>query len=849
MQKSLSHPFFSTTRGWWAILRYTAIILFFALLSIAYFSPALLDAWTLYRLDVEAVSGNGIDAKLYNEDNPDDPSYWTNSLFGGMPMYQIAPSYPSLKGILFLESLYRLGGSEGFFGPYAWLLFILMVGFFIFLKSLRVGDLLSVVGALMWAFSSYFVILIGAGHIWKLITLAYIPPTIAGMVLIYQRKLLLGAFVLALFTALQLMGNHLQMTYYFLFVMLAFFIGWLVEAIRLGEYKRFFEATGVALLAGGIGIAINGTNLYHTYSYSKETMRGGSELATLGEQEGKTKVASKGLEKDYITQWSYGIGESFSLIVPNIRGGSSTTPLGKHTSHIKKVPAYLQQNVVRMGSYWGDQPFTSGPVYVGVFVVMLFLLGAMVVKGPIKWVLLLTTLLSLLLSWGKNFMPLTDFFIDYVPLYNKFRSVSSILVIAEFTIPTLAILGLLTLIKDPNLVKKNRHIPLIAFGIPLLLLLVMALFPTLFGNFLSPYESQQLGQLALSEPIYLEFMDSLRTVRASMLSSDAWRSIVIVILSLGVLFLFIRKRLNATAMVLLIGFISVVDLWSVCKRYLHDDMFKTQPVHQIEQPSVADLEILQDKEPTFRVLNLTVDPFNDASTSRFHRSVGGYHAAKLQRYQDLIDYYLRDLHPEVLNMLNTRYFIVKDFETQRVTAQRNPDAYGSAWFASEVKIVNNAHEELAALGKADLRKEAIVDKRYLTDRLKDLRPFNPDAGRLDLLHFSPKEMTYQVTTPQACLAIFSQVYYPHGWKATIKQGEQAEELPIIRANYILRGVVLPKGDYQLNLRFEPTSITITESIAKGAFVLLLLLGVATIVYYLRKTRCRTETSKTSSTPS
>lgn len=846
MKSLQSSPLIRAEKGWYAWLRYTLVVVFFALVSTLYFLPALLDGRTLYRNDVEAVSGNGSDAKAYNEEHPKDPSYWTNSLFGGMPMYQIAPSYPSTHGLEVMESIYTLRSPINFLGSYPWLLFALMIGFFIFLKSLKIPDLPSILGALLWAFSSYFVILIGAGHLWKLMTLAYIPPTLAGMVLIYRQRYLLGAAILSFFTAIQLLANHVQMTYYFLFVMLAFFIAWLVEAIRKHNLKPFLQATGVAILAGGVGIAINSTNLYHTYSYSQETMRGGSELTlSLPTADKSTNeehaVNSKGLEKEYITQWSYGIGETWSLMLPNVRGGASE-PLTKQVSHLQKASPEVQGYLSNFSAYWGEQPFTSGPVYVGIFVIMLFLLGAMIVKGPLKWALLGGTLFSILLSWGKNFMPLTDFFIDYIPLYDKFRSVSSILVIAEFTIPTLAVLGLVELIKDPNVLKRRKIVPIVAFGLPLLVLFTVALFPSVMGSFMSKNEISYLSTMASTQSSFIEVLEyNLALVRKSMLVSDAWRGILFAILSLGALLLFLRKRIKTPLFVVLVGVISLVDLWGVCKRYLSDDMFQKNAAALVAQPSPADLEILKDKEPTYRVFNLTVDPFNDASTSRWHRSVGGYHAAKLQRYQDLIDYQLKTHNLEVLNMLNTRYFIVPDPSSHQPIAQFNPEAFGSAWFVNKVEIVDNANEEMAALSKGSLRYRAIVDKRFATPELRELTPLTDSTATLSLERFSPKEMLYQVKLQQPALALFSQIYYPHGWHAEV-EGPENSVLPIIRANYVLRGIVLPQGNYKVRIFFDPSSIHITEAIATSAFVVLLLLLLSSLLLPLYRTWKKTSSS-------
>lgn len=829
----------ATTKGWYPLIKYTFVVVLFALIATAYFVPATFEGRELFQVDVAGVSGNGSDVQAHNEEHPDTPSYWTNSLFGGMPMYQIAPSYPSTKTIAAVEQSYTLQWPFKILGSYPWMLFALMLGFFIFLKSMEVKSLPAIFGAVMWAFSSYYVILISAGHIWKLMALSYIPPTIAGLVWVYRGKYLQGAAVLAFFTAIQLLANHVQMTYYFLFVMLAMLVGWLIEAIRTKQYKHFFMATAIALAAGGIGIAINSTNLYHTYRYSKETMRGGSELTLpLPGQEGTNsakEVNQKGLDKSYITQWSYGIGETWSLLVPNIRGGASEA-LGKDPEKLASVKPQLRNAVAEWKAYWGNQPFTSGPVYVGVFVVMLFLLGCFLVKGPMKWALLTLTLLSILLSWGKNFMPLTNFFIDYIPLYGKFRAVSSILVVAEFTIPALAVLGLVELLRDPSVFKRRPALQIIVFGIPLFFILLMALFPNLFGNFLSNGEASWFNQMELKDPNYGQFREELRAVRRAMLVTDAWRAIVFSVLSIVCLFFFTKGKLKAPIFVVLIGLISLIDLWSVDKRYLNDEMFvpKEQIIAQTAIPTEADELIMRDKEAGYRVLNLSVDPFNDASTSRWHLSVGGYHAAKLQRYQDLITHQLSKLNPQVVNMLNTRYIIFRDQKTKQLGVERNYDAFGAAWFAHNISIVPDANSEMKALDNANLRETAVVDSRFATPELKALRPLTDSTASIAIKTYAPNEAIYNVNLGQPALALFSEIYYPDGWKATLLD-DKGIEFPIIRANYVLRGIVLPSGNYQLRMYFDPDSIHVTEAIAYTALTLLLLLVIsAALMPLLRK---------------
>lgn len=812
---------------------YAVIIVLFGIIATTYFMPATWEGRVLFQQDVAGASGNGQDVRDY-EAATGEHSYWTNSLFGGMPMYQISPSYPSTEALSKAEKVYTLRWPLRLMGESPWLLFAMMIGFFLLLKSLQVRNIPATIGALMWTFSSYFIILIAAGHIWKLTALAFIPPTLAGLIWIYRKRWLQGAFVLAFFTALQLLANHVQMTYYFLFVMGAMVIGWFIEAIRTHHISDFLRSTGVALIAGLIGIAINSSNLYHTYRYAQETMRGGSELTLDAEDASLAQRAEKaqsGLDKEYITQWSYGVGETWSLLVPNIRGGASV-PLGANPKQIEDVAPMYQQTIAGIPSYWGEQPFTSGPVYVGAFVCVLFLLGCFLVRGPIKWVMIAMTLLSILLSWGKNFMPLTNLFIDYFPLYNNFRAVSSILVIAELTIPLLAILGLVEVMKQPSILKEKKWATITAVGIPTVVLLLFIAVPDLFFSFLSSMEQEQLGQLILSNPEYIGLRDALVGVRRSMLRSDALHALIVILLSSGIVWLYTKGKVKQVPVLILLGVITLVDLWLVDKRYLYDAMYQrpAQVAAMAAPQTEADRTILQDKTLGYRVWNMSVNSFNDATTSRWHRSVGGYHAAKLQRYQDLITHQLLKGNEEVVNMLNTRYIIQPDPETGMPKAFFNDRAYGPAWFAQSIKVVSDANSEMKALNTEDLCTTAIVDARFVDDNLKRLAPLSDSTANVTLIKHTPNEVEYLTSVGQDALLICSEIYYPEGWIATVN----GKEVPIIRVNYTLRGVIVPAGTHSLRLTFAPTSIATTERIAFGALILLLLLLLGAIYSSCKK---------------
>lgn len=831
-----------------AIIQVVGIFLLFVALSVFFFSPAIFEGRELFQGDVAGTMGTGSDVQGTGEKH-----YWTNSLFGGMPMYQISPSYPSTDPLQALQECLTLRKPFNLLGKYAWLLFALMGGFYLFMRSLRVDRWLSALGAVFWAFSSYFVILIAAGHIWKLMALCFIPPTIAGMIWIYQRRYLRGGVVMALGVAWQILANHVQMTYYFLFVMLFLFIAFLWESIQKKQMRHFAKSLGVMILAGMVGVAVNASNLYHTYQYSKYTMRGGSELSqhkaegqegALSNDATNTPVNASGLDKAYITQWSYGVGEIGTLLVPNLKGGASGS-MGQHTKALEKAHPQTRSHLHQFSAYWGDQPFTSGPVYVGAFVFLLFVIGLFIVRGPVKWALTAATLLSILLSFGRNFMPLTDFFIDYIPLYDKFRAVSSILVIAEFTIPALAILALVELLRFPRrwLLHPRVWIPT---AVTVALLVGFAALPRLFFDFLSTEEQQLFSQYITIDPLYATLMSDLEAARISVFRADVWRSIWIILLSV-IPFVWLcraesstRKKAVRSATLAIVALISLIDLWSVNKRYLHDDMF--MPQEQVLQRAVpqtaANLQILQDETPGYRVLNLSVNSFNDATTSRWHRSVGGYHPAKLQRYQDLIDRCMipaiasgnLDSTP-VFNMLNTRYFIFPSNDGRGPLAVVNPEAYGPAWFVQEVKMVQGTDQEMEALAGSNLKHTAIMDKTFVSDKPLPVLSVADSASHIQLINHTPSLVEYESFSASDALAIFSEIYYPEGWHLSI-DGQPAS---ILRANYILRAAVVPAGKHKLVFTFDPRSLHTTEAIAWIALTLLFLSLLAALFFGLRRT--------------
>ena len=875
------------------ILPDAACVAAFVLISLVYFFPADLEGRILFQHDTSAAAGAGREAVDYRE-RTGEVTRWTNALFGGMPTYQMMPSYDSTRPLRWIERVYRL-----FLPDYVCLCFILLTGFYILLRAFGLPPGLSALGAVAWAFSSYFFILISAGHLWKLITLAYVPPTLAGMVLAYRGRLLWGGLLTALFTALQVTSNHVQMSYYFLAVilLLALAYGW--QAWRAGTVRRWVRASAVLLGAALIGVAVNLSNLYHTYSYSKQTMRGPSELVHEGEA---ARQASGGLDRDYITQWSYGIGETWTLLVPNFKGGSSSAALASSTVAMKKAVPRYSGLYGAFAQYFGDQPWTAGPVYVGAFVLTLFVIGCFVVRGPVKWALVVATVLSILLSWGKNFMPLTDFFIDYVPMYDKFRAVSSILVVAELTIPLLAILALREVLTRPGrlaspLLTERKHTRgvLLAGALTGLLLawatradnlttailfvvaetvhfyvvyrllsmrwgllatgllhtalpaLAFALAPATFqAGMVTDMEQQMLRQAVEQGGIPAEelggILANLSEMRAALVTADAWRSLFIILIGAALLTLCSGRRLRRGLAVGAMTLLCLADMWMVNKRYLNDGQF-VEPAVRTETfvKTATDEYILQDPTQDYRVLNFAVATFEDNTTSYWHKSVGGYHAAKLRRYQDLIDHHLRaemsavyravaqsddeGLDPSdfpVINMLNTRYFIFPAGTDGQTVPLQNPYALGNAWFVDRVSYVADANEEIKAIYDLDPGREAVVDRRF-REALKGFtgqETTDAEQARpsITLTSYEPNHLVYETENPQDGVAVLAEVYYPHGWQASI-DGQKAD---LARADYILRALYVPQGRHTIELRFDPTSLHVTETVAYVACFLLLI---------------------------
>ena len=843
-------------------------VLLFAVLAFAYFFPADIEGRILYRHDASAGRGAGQEGIEYLQ-KTGERSRWTNALFGGMPTYQMAPSYGSTNMLTKVINAYHLWLPEN-----VWFVFAYLLGFYILLRAFDFKAWMAALGAVLWAFSSYYFIIIGAGHIWKFYTLAYIPPTIAGMVLCYRGRYGWGLLVTALFMALQILSNHVQMTYYFAFVMALMAVAFLMDngqwtvdnetgeqgrqsggncqlSIVNCQFKKWLKATLTFSLGCLIGLAINASNLFHTWEYSKETMRGKSELThqTLDPAD----QTSSGLERSYITAWSYGIGETWSLLIPNVKGGASQ-PLTQSKTAMAKANQTYMPVYQSLGQYWGEQPGTSGPVYVGAFVVFLFVLGLFIVKGPMKWALFIATVLSITLAWGKNFMPWTDLWLDYVPMYDKFRTVASILVIAEFTIPLLAMLALKEIVSPLPSSPKGEVSPTASKLSPLggswwgaLALtagpcLLFWLMPDVFfGNYVSSSEAAMLNNAVaqgyIPADMLADILRNLNDMRRAVFTADAGRSLLIILVGCAVLIAYHYKKIKAWAMVGCLIVLCTADMWDVNKRYLNDAMFsKPQPAQQFFQKTPTDEAILQDSDLYYRVVNLAVNTFNDNTTSYWHKSIGGYHAAKLRRYQELIEAHIQpqlatlykavaetngrldsidgdSLFP-VLNMLNTKYAILPLQGGETVPVQ-NPWAMGNV----DVRFRDQLPDALISAGGSADTLTAGND----ADSSKATTPSLQGRAGVGLLHYEANALTFEAETDRERLAVFSDIYYP-GWQCTI-DGEPAQ---ILRADYVLRAVVIPAGKHQIAFRFDPQSLHTTEAIANSALIALVLLLIALV---------------------
>lgn len=835
--------------------------------SVAYFYPDNFEGNTLGQFDMR--QGEALGRELADHQAlTGEKSWWTNSIFGGMPAYQISPSYES-------TSLFSwIGKAYGLFMPEPTnLLVMMMTGMLILLLAMKVRPWMALIGALAWGLSSYFVIIIGAGHLWKFYTLTYVPPTIAGLVLIYNGRRLLGAGVAALFMMLQIASNHVQMSYYFAFVMLGLIIAYGVSALKEGKLRRWGMDTAVFAAAMLLAVGANAPNLYHTYEYSKQTMRGGhSELTRTGDA--AANATAGGLDRNYITAYSYGRAETLSLMIPGVAGGASAMPVkGKVAALTLADTPEGRELMARDGQmtllqlfspYFGGAEGTNGPVYVGAIIVALFIFGAIVVKGPVKWALTLLTLLSILLALGRNLQWFTDLFIDIVPMYSKFRAVESILVIAEFTMPVLAILGLREFF---NAGDRRRFLkPLaISFGLCLFICLIGVVAPGSFGSAIMGERDEatilqyiEVGALPQDFNIaqYPAVLQAVESMRLSTVSSDALRSAALIAAAGIALLLMMRGTVKPSVALAVIGVATCLDLYTADKRYMNSNSFTTAtPQNTQFIPSAADRAILADTVTYFRVLDAT--RFGSNEPAYFHKSIGGYHPAKVARYQDLIDRHIGyvarpeavqllalrgdsaammqydpdditwlNSHLNVLDMLNTRY-VIADHAGAPVL---NSGALGNAWFVDGISYVKGADAEMAALDTLMPGRHAVADERFASTLGHPAAPGPGDTIRLT--SYAPDRLEYEAAITNGALAVFSEIYYPDGWTVTV-DGNRAS---LGRVDYVLRALNVPAGSHKIVMEFKPRSIAASVSVAYVSVVAVYLLLLAGVGMALRKKR-------------
>ena len=802
-------------------LPYLAAILIFLTITLAYLSP-ILEGKELKQGDTVKSNISAKEIIDFRKAHPNEEPLWTNAMYGGMPSYPISMLTPSNDIVSFFNDAMRL-----FSLPYpADIVFIYFIGFFILLMVLGVDPWIGIIGSLAFGFSSYFFITIDAGDYSKASTIGYMAPVFAGVILLMRGKFLWGGILTALFSALLLKMGHLQTTYYLMILILIFLFVDFYNKLKERRLINFFKSFIILIFAITLAFGSNITALWTGYEFSKESTREKSELSE------KNNTKRDEIDFNNATQLSYDIDETFTLLIPNFKGGSSISRLGESSETFailkqNKVPN-IKEITYQMPLYWGTQPFTSGPVYAGAIFVFLFVLGLFIVKTPIKWVLLIATVLSIMLSWGKHFMPLTQFFFNYFPMYSKFRAVSSILIIAELCIPLLGIFAL-----NQIFTKKTDKSDIFKYGkLSIYITGGITLFFALAGSSLFDFKGTVDNQLPYPEWL----MNAIIADRRSAFTLDCWRSLLFILLAALCIWAFIKNKYKQeyiiTAFILLI----VIDMFPVNKRYFDNGNFTDKKnIEKPLQPTEADILILEDKDLDYRVFNVARKPFTDASTSYFHKSIGGYSAAKLRRYQDLIERHISKNNVKVLNMLNTKYFIALD-QNKHPQTQRNIAALGNAWFVDNYKIVENPDSEINALSNFEPSTTAIIDKKF-KDYVKDFREGKDSISTIKLINYQPNHLTYQTSAKRNEFAVFSEIYYANGWNAYL----DGKLVPYIRANYVLRAMNIPQGDHKIEFKFEPKAYFTGEKIgfASSVILLFMLLAITTrevVIYFKNKVK-------------
>jgi hypothetical protein len=845
-----------------------AVLVFFAI-TFFFFKPVFNNK-VLLQGDIIQHKGMSKEIADFRVTNGNEP-LWTNTLFAGMPAYQISTLYPG-NWLGKIDAVFKL-----FIPLPAGYFFLYFIGFFILLLCLDVNPWLSLIGAVAYGLSSYFLIILEAGHNSKANALGYLPALVGGILLLFRGRYWLGFGVTTLFTAMELNCNHVQITYYG-YILIGFIVaGYFITSLKEKQLANFFKAVAFVAIASIIGILPNTASLMATNEYGKYTTRGNSELTINSQLQSNAGNKTSGLDRNYATGWSYGIDETFTFLIPNYKGGASSAIGDVAPDALKKVSPDFKQDIGRNAAYYGTQPGTSGPVYIGAIIMFLFLIGMCIVKHPIKWPVFLATLLTIALSWGSNFMGLTNIFMDYLPGYNKFRAVSMILIVAELTIPLMAILAINEFLKVKSweevirmqLVIKGRDL---SFSAPLKKLvfifgsitagfcLLCYVMPGAFNNFTSEGEANRIIQQAISQgsneaevrPVVMQMMDQLSIAREAIFKADALRSFLFIALGFGVLFLFFTHRIKRELFLGAIGLLIAVDLLMVDTRYVNGKSFvsKEQNNQMVAQKTATDEEILKDPDPNYKVLNLASNTFNEASTSYYHKSLGGNHGAKLKKYAEIIEFHLdKEINQfygginqvrsdsalnalmgglNVINMLNTKYIIVPADNESRSTPIKNPQANGNAWFVKQLKTVANADSEIVSLYKLDVKNQAVI--REAQKKELNIKDGYSGTGQIKLTSYKANELIYSSESDAEGFAVFSEIYYPKGWNAYIDD----KLVPHASVNYVLRGMPIPAGKHTIRFKFEPQVYKTGNTVARIGSILVFLTVILALFFEFRK---------------
>ena len=800
-------------------LPHVFVLLGFIIISLAYFSPVL-QGKAIYQNDIVQFIGMSKQQTDFKAETGTE-TYWTNAAFGGMPTYQLGARYPH-------NYIKKLDLALRFLPRPADYLFLYLLSFYVFLIVLKVDYKLAVLGALAFGFSTYLIIILGVGHNSKAHAIAYMPLVLSGILLVFQKRYVLGFLLTTIAMGLELVANHFQMTYYLMFLVMVLGVAYLVDAFRKQMLSHYFKSIGILIAAVVLSIALNATNFLATQEYVKESKRSKSELTI--NPDGTPKEETSGLDRDYITQFSYGIVETFNLFIPRFMGGGNSEDVGRDSAtyeayrKLGATTTQAAQEAKRAPMYWGKQPIVEAPAYVGAVILFLFVFALFLVKGRLKWWLVGGTLFSLLLSYGKNLGFLTDIFIDYIPLYNKFRAVSSIQVILELCIPALAIFGLVKLFNDFD--KKEDKLKALKLSVIITggLTLIFILFKSSLFDFVGINDGlyrQNYGQ---------DFVDALKTDRKSIFTQDAIRTLVLVLLSAGIIYFFLKEKLKEQWVVVAFGVLILFDLVGVDRRYVNNENFvagvkMSKPFQETE----IDKYILKDTTH-FKVFDMVSGP---SKPSYFHNSLNGYNAAELRRYREVFDFHIAQNNINVFNMLNTKYIVAQD-ENGDAFPYMNDQVNGNAWFVNDLEKVESANSEITILGELDTKAKAVYTNHEALSSFQNLKKkYDVDSlAAIRLIKHAPNYLKYQSTNKNDGFAVFSEIYYPKGWKTYI----DGKETSHMRVNYILRGMPIPAGNHTIEFKFDPEVVKTGSSIALASSILLGVLLLAGLFYEFKKTK-------------